>query len=197
MLSGLLMISAAVMLGQVLGFSAILPVATTIGVLAGLVQMLGLLRWVYLVPSLARAYADVTAGPEQREASLAIFRAMHQYAGVGIGEHLGYLLTGLWSILIGVTVVLGESVPSLLGWPGVLIGAGLVLGSAEFLGPNEERGWGVGWRRDPGPVHRLVRLAVRAGDRIDRVNERFRQEHLPVRGREDRRALGRSPVRAG
>jgi uncharacterized protein DUF4386 len=143
MLSGLLMISAAVMLGQVLGFSAILPVATTIGVLAGLVQMLGLLRWVYLVPSLARAYADVTGGSEQREANLAIFRAMHQYVGVGIGEHMGYLLTGLWSVLIGVAVVLGDVVPDALGWPGVLIGAGLVVGSAEFLGPNEERGWSL------------------------------------------------------
>ena len=24
-----------------------------------------------------------------------------------------------------------------------MIGAGLVVGSAEFLGPNEERGWGL------------------------------------------------------
>lgn len=142
MLSGLLLISAAVLLGQVLGFSAILPLATTIGVLAGLVQMLGLLRWVYLVPSLARSYADVTGGREQREADLAVFRAMHRYAGVGIGEHLGYLLTGLWSLLVGVVVVLGGgAVPPWLGWPGIALGAGLMVGSAEFLGPNEERGW--------------------------------------------------------
>jgi hypothetical protein len=26
---------------------------------------------------------------------------------------------------------------------GVAIGVGLVIGSAEFLGPNEERGWGL------------------------------------------------------
>ena len=44
MLSGLLMIVAAVLLGQVIGFAGIVPVATTIGVLAGLVQVLGLLR---------------------------------------------------------------------------------------------------------------------------------------------------------
>ena len=52
MLSGLLLIAGAVLLGQVLGFGGIVPVATTIGVLAGLVQMLGLLRWVYVVPGL-------------------------------------------------------------------------------------------------------------------------------------------------
>jgi hypothetical protein len=55
--------------------------------------------------------------------------------------HLGYLLTGLWSILIGVAITPGTVLPAWLGWPGVVIGAGLATGSAEFLGPNEERGW--------------------------------------------------------
>jgi hypothetical protein len=140
MLSGLLLIAGAVLLGQVLGFGGIVPVATTIGVLAGLVQMLGLLRWVYLVPALARAHADPNLGPEQREAHAAVFRALHQYLGVGVGEHLGYLFTGIWSVLIGVGVIQGTALPTWLGWPGVVIGAGLAVGSAEFLGPNEEHG---------------------------------------------------------
>jgi hypothetical protein len=143
MLSGLLLIAGAVLLGQVLGFRGIVPVATTIGVLAGLVQMLGLLRWVYVVPALVRAYADRTLGPEQREAHAAVFRALHQYLGVGVGEHLGYLLTGIWSVLIGVGVIQGATLPTWLGWLGVVIGAGLAVGSAEFLGPNEEHGWAL------------------------------------------------------
>ena len=61
MLSGLLFIAAAVVLGQSLGLAGVVPLAVSIGVLAGLVQMLGLLRWVYLVPSLARTYADPTS----------------------------------------------------------------------------------------------------------------------------------------
>jgi hypothetical protein len=143
MLSGLLLIAGAVLLGQVPGFGGIVPVATTMGVLAGLVQMLGLLRWVYVVPALARAYADPTLRPEQREVHAAVFRALHQYLGVGVGEHLGYLFTGIWSVLIGVGVIQGTALPTWLGWPGVVIGAGLAVGSAEFLGPNEERGWGL------------------------------------------------------
>ena len=141
MLSGVLLIVAAVLLGQVLGLGGVVLVATTFGVLAGLVQMLGLLRWVYVVPALARAHADPTLGAEQREVSAAVFRALHQYLGVGVGEHLGYLFTGIWSVLIGVGVVQGAVLPSWLGWPGIVIGVGLVVGSAEFLGPNEERGW--------------------------------------------------------
>jgi hypothetical protein len=86
-------------------------VATTIGVLAGLVQMLGLLRCVYLVPSLARAHTDPRASPAER-APEAIFRAFHQYLGVGVGEHLGYLLTGVWSILAGIAITLGSVLPA-------------------------------------------------------------------------------------
>jgi hypothetical protein len=143
MLSGLLMIGAAVLLSQALGSGGVLPVATTVGVLAGLVQMLGLLRWVYLVPSLARSHADPQATPAQREATAAVFRAFHQYLGVGVGEHLGYLLTGLWSILLAIAIVLGDTLAGWLGWPGIVIGAGLAVGSWEFLGPNEERGWAL------------------------------------------------------
>jgi Domain of unknown function (DUF4386) len=142
-LSGLLLIPAVVLLGQGLGFTGVVPVAVTIGVLAGLVQMVGLLRWVYLVPSLARTYVDPGVGSGERDAIVAVFRALHQYLGVGVGEHLGYLLTGLWSILTGVAIVGTDLVPPWMGWIGVVVGAGLMVGSAEFLGRREEDGWAL------------------------------------------------------
>ncbi len=141
MLSGLLLIPGVVLLGQALGFTGIVPLAVTIGVLAGLVQMLGLLRWVYLVPSLARMNADPALESGEREATLAVFRAMHQYLGVGVGEHLGYLFTGIWSVLTGVAVVGRELLPDWMGWVGIVVGVGLIVGSAEFLGRDEEDGW--------------------------------------------------------
>jgi hypothetical protein len=141
MLSGLLLIPAVVLLGQSLGFTGIVPLAVTIGVLAGLVQMLGLLRWVYLVPSLARMNADPALGSGEREATLAVFRAMHQYLGVGVGEHLGYLFTGIWSVLTGIAIVGRELLPDWMGWVGIVVGVGLIVGSAEFLGRDEEDGW--------------------------------------------------------
>jgi Domain of unknown function (DUF4386) len=141
MLSGLLLIASVVLLGQVLRFDGIVPLAVTIGVLAGLVQMLGLVRWVYVVPALARACSDPTVPREQREVHAAVFRALHQYLGVGVGEHLGYLFTGIWSVLTGIAILGRATLPGWMGWPGIAIGAGLIVGSAEFLGPNEERGW--------------------------------------------------------
>jgi Domain of unknown function (DUF4386) len=147
--SGLLLIATAVVLAQALGSSQLLPLAVTIGVLAGLVQMLGLLRWVYLVPPLANAYADPSVAPEERAAILVTFRALHQYLGVGLGEHLGYLLTGLWSLLIGIVLLPGGALPSWLGWPGIVIGAGLILGSGEFLGPYHREGWPLAGKAVP------------------------------------------------
>lgn len=141
MLSGLLLIPAVVLLGQAIGFTGVVPLAVTVGVLAGLVQMLGLLRWVHLVPSLARVNADPSVGSGQREATVAVFAAMHRYLGVGVGEHLGYLFTGLWSVLTGIAVIGSELMPGWIGWIGIAVGAGLIVGSAEFLGPNEEDGW--------------------------------------------------------
>ena len=141
MLSGLLLIPAGVLLGQALGFTGIVPLAITAGVLAGLVQMLGLLRWVYLVPSLARLNADPAPEDGQREANVAVFRAMNQYLGIGVGEHLGYLFTGIWSILIGIAIIGRDLIPTWMGWVGVVVGAGVIIGSLEFLGPNEEQGW--------------------------------------------------------
>lgn len=141
MLSGLLLIAGVVLLGQALGFTGVVPLAVTVGVLAGLVQILGLLRWVYLVPAIARMNADPLIDRGQRDANIAVFQAMHQYLGVGVGEHLGYLLTGMWSALTGIAIIRGDLVPGWLGWIGVIVGAGLMLGSAEYLGPNEERGW--------------------------------------------------------
>ncbi|HEX5937894.1 MAG TPA: DUF4386 domain-containing protein [Actinomycetota bacterium] len=141
MLSGLLLIPAVVLLGQAIGFTGIVPLAVTVGVLAGLVQMLGLLRWVYLVPSLARVNADPTVRSGQRDATIAVFAAMHRYLGLGMGEHLGYLLTGFWSVLTGIAILGSELMSAWLGWVGIGVGAGLIVGSAEFLGPNEEHGW--------------------------------------------------------
>jgi Domain of unknown function (DUF4386) len=143
MLSGLLLIPAVVLLGQALGFTGVVPLAVSIGVLAGLVQMLGLLRWVYLVPSLARLNADPALGSGQREANIAVFSAVHRYLGVGVGEHLGYLFTGIWSVLTGAATVGSQVIPAWMGWFGVVIGAGLIVGSTEFLGRDDEDGWAL------------------------------------------------------
>ncbi len=143
MASGGLFIASVVLLFRALG--TVSPTASilalVVGVLAGLVQVLGLLRWVYVVPFLARMHGDPSADDETRAAVRVTFRAFHQYLGVGVGEHLGFLLTGCWTVLVGIVLIRGDVASSWIGWAALPIGASLVVVSTEFLGPYEERGW--------------------------------------------------------
>lgn len=98
--------------------------AATFGILAGLVQGLGLLRWVVLVPSLASSTAD--AGTTQ-----AVFDAFHLYAGAGIGEHFGYLFTALWTASVAVALI-GQH--RIVSWIGIVLALGIAVGMAEPFG---------------------------------------------------------------
>ena len=119
----------------------LLILGATVGVLAALVQLLGLIRWPFLIPYLARVDADPDASPARREAVDIVFQSFHRYLGVAVGEHLGYLLTGTWTILVGVAFTQTTVAPGWLGIPGIIIGAVLALCSLEFVGPAERSGW--------------------------------------------------------
>jgi hypothetical protein len=131
--------------------SVFTPIAAALGVAAGLVQVIGLIRWPFLVPDLARRYVDPGTTPQQRDTIELIFASIHRLLGVGIGEHLGYLLTGLWSAALGAAILAtsADVVPAWLGAPGLIVGLALAIGSLEFVGPNEARGWSVAERLVP------------------------------------------------
>lgn len=143
MLTAVLLAPLAVLLGQVLARDelAVVPTATVVGVLAALVQFLGLARWPFLVPALARAYTDPASSEATREATKVAFESFHRYLGIGIGECLGYFLTGAWTILVGVAMLQSSAFEPWLGWPGIIIGLFLIVGSLEFVGRFEEQGW--------------------------------------------------------
>src|SRR5215212_4281942 len=95
--------------------ATLLALATTVGVLAALVQFLGLVRWPFLVPYLARAAADPEASAARREAVDIVFQSFNRYLGVAVGEHLGYLLTGAWTTLSGVALTQTTAAPHWVG----------------------------------------------------------------------------------
>lgn len=97
--------------------------SATFGILAGLVQGLGLLRWVILVPSLAAAPEDMT--------TQAVFNAFHLYVGAGIGEHFGYLFTALWTVSVSVALMARYR---LMAWAGIVVAIGIMVGMAEPFG---------------------------------------------------------------
>ena len=111
-----------------------LVVGTTIGVLAGAVQFLGLIRWPFLVPSLAELYTSSDSSPAARDASAVVFQAFHRYAGVAIGEHLGYLFTSTWTILLCIALIQTDLVNPLFGWLGLIPAIGILFGVFEEIG---------------------------------------------------------------
>src|SRR3954463_12998213 len=117
--------------------AALLAVGATVGVLAAAVQFLGLIRWPFLVPSLARVAAEPGAGPERREAVDVVFQSFNRYLGVAVGEHLGYGLSGAWSVLTGAAITQSTAVPLWLGVIGIIVGGVLMLSSLEFVGRFE------------------------------------------------------------
>jgi len=110
--------------------SAFLLVGTVFGVLSGLVQVLGLIRWVLVVPTLAQAWQD---DPAQRPVWEALFTVVNQYGGVAVGETLGYLFTGIWMVFQGLALVRSRIAPA-AGWVAVAVGLGIGAGLLENLG---------------------------------------------------------------
>jgi len=111
-----------------------LIVGTTIGVLAGVVQFLGLIRWPFLVTYLAEQYTQPDSTPATRDAVVVVFQAFHRYAGVAIGEHLGYIFTSIWSVLICMAIIATQLVSPLFGWLGILPALGVFVGVFEETG---------------------------------------------------------------
>lgn len=96
------------------------------GVLAGLVQAIGLARWVFAVPALATAYAAENSTPEKRAAIEVAMETLNAILGVGIGEHLGYACTAAWTGLLAHSIRL--TTPRL-----ALIGAACAFGIAAGM----------------------------------------------------------------
>jgi hypothetical protein len=116
----------------------LLWLATAFGLIAGLCQTLGFLRWPFLVPHLAQAYLAPGASEAQRAAAGMVFEAFHRYAGMAVGEHLGYLSTSVWTLLVAILIIRTALFPRWVG----LIGAALALGIATGL--VEPAGWELG-----------------------------------------------------
>lgn len=144
-LTAVLLVPVAVLLAVALvgADRGVVAVAATTGVLAGAVQFLGLVRWAFLVPYLARVDGDPDASPARREAVDVMFQAFNRYLGVAVGEHLGYLFTGGWSALSGVALIQSTNAPAWLGIAGIVVGTLLMICSVEFVGTFEQNGWRV------------------------------------------------------
>lgn len=134
-LSGLTQIALAVMFHQSFARtgSTLLVAALVAGVLGGAFQTMGFMRWPIAVPYLAEQMAAAPSD-EIRNVIALLEGLLNRYAGMVVGEHLGFLGQGFWTVLISVAMLRGP----LFAWPygavGLPLGVLIMVSALEQLG---------------------------------------------------------------
>ena len=109
----------------------VLRAATFLGAASVLLSLIGFLRWVFVVPSLASSYA---AGDATTKAAVdAAWTAQHQFGGALLGEHLGQLLGIAWSVTISVIILRSAVLPRGLGVAGLAVSVIYLLNQGDVL----------------------------------------------------------------
>jgi len=102
------------------------------GVLAGAWQAMGFIRWAVTIPHLAAAMADATG---ESAHTIALMEGMlNAYAGMAIGEHLGFVGQGMWTLLFALAALTTRTLPRTLSAFGVVFGVGFLVASLEQIG---------------------------------------------------------------
>jgi len=107
--------------------------ATTFGVVGGVVQMIGLLRWTFVVPGLAAAHTATGATEAARSAAAITFDSIHQYGGVVLGEHLGQAFTIAWMGMVATMMFRSSVFRPWLGWIGLAAAVVYSLSQLELI----------------------------------------------------------------
>lgn len=132
-ITGLPLLPAYILLGQKLENKAsFVRTATNIGVIGLVVQMIGLLRWTFVVPVLASTFVNTTDAATKAAAIIA-FKTIHQFGGVILGEHLGQLFTIAWTVLITFSFTKLSMFPKWVNWLGYLSSFIYLLAQAELF----------------------------------------------------------------
>lgn len=114
---GLPLLEAYILLGQKLEKDFyFVRWATSLGVIGLIAQMIGLLRWTFVVPVLANKF--VTGNETIKEVCKVAFETIHQYGGVVLGEHIGQLFTIAWTIMIASAFAKSKMFPKWIVWLG-------------------------------------------------------------------------------
>lgn len=154
LMSSLVLIPGAIALEEAItrGHSAARMI-TAFGVLGAFAQLLGWVRWPLTIPGVAERWSDPNANESDRAATAATYELINAYAGGALGEHLGWLLQGIWAIGVSVFVLKTRGLPRwfrLVGLPlavgyGITVPLATALGNAglEFWGLNIYSGWYV------------------------------------------------------
>jgi len=130
---GLPLLIAYILIGQKfenkLGF---IKWVTAFGIISGIVQIIALLRWVFVIPVIADSY--VSAGDAAtKTAAIISFQTIHQFGGVLLGEHVGQLFTIIWTVMISYTLIKLNIFSKWVSWLGITASVIYLMAQAELF----------------------------------------------------------------
>ncbi len=132
--------SALLFIPVAMGFEKLLSGAQSadtarfaIGLASALVQTVGLLRWVLVVPALASSFVAPDLTQSMRESLTLAFDVVHRYGGMVLGEMVGQLLLAGWTALVALPLYRKRLVPRWIGVIGLLTVPLWIVGQTELL----------------------------------------------------------------
>ncbi len=134
-LAGLPLLFATIMLGKLWKntSSTLVSLATTFGVIALVAQLIGLLRWVFVVPILAQNYVANGATEAIQTASTVAFQTVNQFGGVLLGEYVGQLFSIISMFLFSIIILHNKLLKSWVAWLGFVASLIYILAETELF----------------------------------------------------------------
>ena len=111
----------------------LLGLLTGLGITTAIFQAIGFVRWIFTMPLLTEQYF---ANPESKATVTLIYDFVNRYAGMSIGEHLGFLAMGSWTLVLSSILIYHSGFKKILGYFGLLIGSSLIISVLEHFGGN-------------------------------------------------------------
>lgn len=134
--SGILYMAAMAMFHKVLEPERIpwMGVVTTIGIAAWAIQLIGMVRWIFVFPYLANVWAASANNPQKREIVEVVYNAFTNYTGFALGQTIGIHLTAIWTFLAGIAMKKSPLFKPWVGYLAILIAIGQAIGNIGPLG---------------------------------------------------------------
>lgn len=130
---GLPLLIAYILIGQIFENKLhFIKWVTTFGVISVIIQIIALLRWVFVVPIIANNY--VSAGDDAtKTAAIISFQTIHQLGGVLLGEHIGQLFTIIWTVMISFAFIKMNIFSKWVNWLGIIASIIYLMAQAELF----------------------------------------------------------------
>jgi hypothetical protein len=125
-LSSFILLPLVVMASRTLGNGGALGrVAEALGIAAGITQLLGFTRWLFLVPFLSGRFFDPQTTQATKDTIAVAYDAFNVMSGKAVGEHLGFVFLAAWMVLVCVLAARSRSLPAWITVSGGIIGLGI------------------------------------------------------------------------